>query len=200
MHITWHGLSCVKLQTDTGLILINPYQDSVGISMPKLKVDIACSTDTDNDQCNNLQRLQGDPFLVETPGEYEVQGNFIYGIPAGHRTMYVVDAEGVTVGHPGTQLSHLKGTQLELFEGVDILLLPITGSDAKERADFISQVEPRIIIPIQYQSPKVKEKMDTLDVFAKEMGVKDTSGEKKLIMKKKQLPVEETQVIILDVA
>lgn len=197
MHITWHGLHCIKLQTDTATLLIDPYQDSVGNTMPKLKVDIAASSNMDDVESNNVERLQGDPKKILGPGEYEISNVFTYGIPYHQRTLYVVDTEGITLGHPGNALPTLTDAQLELFEGIDVLFLPITGSDAKKRAEFISQVEPRIIIPMHYQTPKMKVKLDSLDVFAKEMGIQNSAGEKKVIVKKNTLPVEETQVVIL---
>lgn len=179
-------------------MLINPYQDSVGLNMPKLKVNVVATTDLNNDQTNNLDRLQGDPMKITGPGEYEVQGIFFYGIPnTGGRTMFVIEAEGIKVGHPGVTVKELSYKELELFEGVDVLLLPLTGEDSKACSQIISQVEPRVIIPIQFKTPKVKEQLDTIDAFAKEMGVKDIGGEKKVILKKKDLPVEETQIQVL---
>ena len=65
---------------------------------------------------------------------------------------------------------------------------------------MVAQVQPRVVIPIMYKTPKVKTKLAALDDFAKELGVKDTSGEKKVIIKQKDLPVEDMQVIILNPA
>jgi L-ascorbate metabolism protein UlaG (beta-lactamase superfamily) len=198
MHITWHGLSCIKLQTQDALLLINPYQDSVGISMPKLKVDILLSSNMADDQCNNLDRLQGEPFLITTPGEYEVKNMFVYGTPDEARgTLFMVEAEGIKVGHLGTSPLPLTSEQLELFEGVDVLFLPLSGGEEKQRAELVSQIEPRVIIPIQYTTPKVTVALETVNAFAKEMGVSDTTGEKKIIVKEKDLPVEETRVMVL---
>lgn len=204
MHISWHGLTCVKLQTPTATILINPFQDSGALKMPSLKVDIAASTNLADELANNTERLQGDPTRITNPGEYEIAGAFVYGIPAGgEQSLFKVEAEGITVGHPGTTIKQLTEKQLERFEGVDVLFLPITGSDAKARAAFLSAVEPRIIIPIGYQpakGKKAKEKLDTIDVFAKEMNVKDATPEAKIIIKQNNLPIDGTQVHILDIA
>lgn len=199
MHITWHGMSCIKIQSDEVQVLINPYQDSVGLTMPKLKVDIAATTNINSEESNNFQRLQGDPLLITNPGEYEAQGVFFYGIPhnGGAGTMFVIEAEGLKLGHPGTSPDALTEQELEQLEGVDVLFLPLTCSEKKTCATIVSQVEPRVIIPIQYKTAKVKAKLETIDAFAKEMGLKDTTGEKKVIIKQKDLPVEETQVIVL---
>lgn len=200
MHISWHGMSCVKIQTADAQLVINPFQDS-GITMPKFKVDIVASSNVDNDQANNIDRLQGDPFTITNPGEYEVNNVFIYGISASSgETMYVVDAEGITLGHLGTAPAELTNEQLQMFDAVDVLFLPLHGADGKLLSSIASQVEARVIIPVQYNAPKSKSKLDSIDVFAKEFGVKDTTGEKKIIIKKKDLPVDEIRVHVLSVA
>ncbi|OGY87183.1 MAG: hypothetical protein A2233_03595 [Candidatus Kerfeldbacteria bacterium RIFOXYA2_FULL_38_24] len=194
MHITWHGFQCVKLQTEKSLILINPFQDSQGITMPKLKVDIVLSTNLADEQSNNLKRLQGAPKEISMPGEYEISGVFIYGLNyVANQNFYIITVDGMTIAHPGKSLASLTDEQLDLVKDIDILFLPIANSNAKQRSEFISELQPRLIIPIQY-------KLDGLEEFAKEMGVKDVQGEKKVIIKPKDLPQEETQVIILQVS
>ncbi|MFH1425954.1 MAG: MBL fold metallo-hydrolase [Candidatus Kerfeldbacteria bacterium] len=199
MHIYWHGLSCVRIQTQDAMLLINPYQDKFGLKMPSLKVDVVASTKPDDDQANNFGRLQGDPMIICNPGEYEKSGMIIYGVPQTEgRSMYVIDAEGITLGHPGISPPELTDEQLKQFEGVDVLFLPLTCESNKICSTLLSQIEPRIIIPIQYKIPKVKLKLNDLDRFAKELGKNSITGEKKVILKKKDLPVDETRMIVLD--
>ncbi len=201
MHITWHGLSCVKLESGEVQILINPFQDSVGITMSRLKTSVALTSDPSDDTANNLQRLQGDPFIIENPGEYEAQNAFIYGIPAANNTsLFKIDMEGITVGHLGTSTPDLTDSQIEQLNSVDVLLIPLQTEDNKLITKAISAIEPRVIIPIQYQTPKVKTTLPTLDGFAKELGVTDMGAEKKVILKKKDLLVEGTVVHILSVS
>lgn len=168
--------------------------------MPKLKVDVVLSTNMEDEMANNIDRLQGDPFIISNPGEYEVQGVFVYGVPHGTGSHFLVEAEGITVAHLGTGAEELTNEQLSKLEGADILLIPVTGGDAKKYNSIISSIEPRVIIPMQYKTPKVKAKLDTIDAFAKEFGIKDTSGEKKIILKKKDLPVDEQRTIVLSPA
>lgn len=198
MHITWHGLSCVKIQVKDTILLINPYQDSVGVAMPKLKADIVASTDINNDQCNNFKRIQGNPMEIDNPGEYENKGIFIYGVTHNsNKSMFVIESGGITVSHPGLINQELTDKQLEFFKGIDVLLLPLTCEGAKTCSQIVSQVEPRVIIPIQYKTPKMKPQLDTIDMFAKEMGITGMTAEKKIIIKAKDLPVDETKVMIL---
>ena len=167
--------------------------------MPKLKVDIVATTDLENPQTNNIDRLQGEPVIVQNAGEYEIHGVFFYGIQAANgQTIYAIEAEGMRLAHLGTEPVDLTTADLELFEGVDILFLPVSGTDDKKLiGKLISHIEPRVIIPIQYATKGVKAKLDSLDAFEKEMGVKLPKPESKIILKEKQLPAEETQVIVL---
>lgn len=200
MHITWHGLTCIRIQTTEAVFLLNPFQQTAGVMMPRLKVDIAATTDCENPLTNNIDRLQGDPFLVTAPGEYEVKNVFIYGVihpqyPA--QTLFVIEAEGITLGHLGASPIAIQEKGLEHFEGVDVLFLPITGTTTASRAELVSIIEPRMIVPFHYKTQGMKVPLDPIEPFVKEMGIKNTTPEKKLLLKAKQLPAEETQVIIL---
>ncbi len=201
MHISWHGLSCIKIQSQDTILVINPYQNSFGVVMPKFKVNIAASTDPGNDQTNNTSSLQGEPFYIHTAGEYEVSGMFITGVQYnGGRVMYLIESEGITLAHLGTVSTELTDEQLEKLEGVDVLFLPLTCESGHSCSRMVSQIEPRLIIPVQYKTGKFTADLAPLGSFAKEMGVKDTNGEDKIILKLKDLPVEETQVKILNTA
>lgn len=173
--------------------------------MPKWKVDIAVSTDMANPETNNIERLiqgqgQSKTFVITEPGEYEVKNIFVYGVahpqnPA--QTLFVIEAEGMTLGHLGIAPDALGDAELEYFEGVDILLLPLTGIAPKMRAALVSSIEPRMIIPLYYKTPGVTLPLESPEPFLKEMGIKNATPEKKLIVKQRQLPAEETQVVLL---
>jgi hypothetical protein len=62
----------------------------------------------------------------------------------------------------------------------------------------MSQLEPKITIPMCYALPKMKIKLDSLDKFLKVFGIKKISSEKKLSIKRKDLPVNEAKIIVLE--
>jgi len=97
----------------------------------------------------------------------------------------------------------LTDQQLEKLEGTDIIMIPTGGTftlNAKEANKIISQIEPRVIIPMHYNLPglkfKTKKKLDAVEKFIKEIGLKPTEEEKYKIQKK-NLPQENTELIIL---
>ncbi|MBU2228861.1 MBL fold metallo-hydrolase, partial [Patescibacteria group bacterium] len=70
--------------------------------------------------------------------------------------------------------------------------------DAKKASEVISQIEPRIVIPMHYKISGLTEKRDTIDNFKKAMGVNGIEKlEGRLTIKKKELPQDDMQVTIL---
>jgi len=210
MIITWYGQACVRLQSKDTAVVFDPYHSSIGIKLPKLSADVVCVTH-DHDDHNNVAAVSGNPFVVSTPGEYEVKGIFIYGFASFHdevegkergtNTIYSVEYENIQITHLGDLgTTKLTDEQLERFEGTDILFIPVGGVytiDAKQAVDVISQIEPRIIIPIHYKIPKLKYKLDPVDVFMRAQGVKNGEPQESLKILKKDLPQEKTEIVIL---
>lgn len=201
MFLTYHGLGCFKIQGKDVAVLTDPYADSVGWKLGKTKVDIITVSDPESSLAKNVGRIIGQPFVIQTPGEYERRHVFVYGIPStenDHPCLYVIEIDGMTFAHLGL-INHLPSDkQLELLEGVDILFLPLK-SLGNQAAKLMSQIEPRIVIPMYYQLPGLTVDMPDPASFAKEMGQKfqPEKGETKLKLAKKNLPAEETQVIFL---
>jgi L-ascorbate metabolism protein UlaG (beta-lactamase superfamily) len=216
MIITWYGHSCFKLQTSNATVLIDPYAKDIGIRLPKVTADFVLVTHDHSDH-NNIADVGGSPYVAATPGEYEVRGVFAHGIAAYHDanegkdrgaiTMYRIEAEGMTLAHLG-DLGQPKLTdeQFEQLSGVDILFIPVGGVytiDAKAAVDIITQLEPRIVIPMHYKIPGLDAKrfpIDGVDKFIKQMGLTTNGREDKLKIVKKDLPQEETRVILLNPA
>ncbi len=196
MQIQWTGLGSFRIQTSHSVIVTDPFADSVGVTMPKLKADITLVSDLNNDLCNNTKRLSGDGMTITGPGEYEIKQTFIYGIPANN-TLFVIEDDGVSVAFLGALDSGLTNEQLEKLEGVDILLLPVGTLSKEQRSVVVSQVEPRVIIPYLFKQPKVKKDLETLETYLKEFGVKNVEPTEKYTVKEKDLPQDDTITVVL---
>lgn len=168
--------------------------------MPKLKADVAVVCDRENDAANNVDRLQGEPFVISGPGEFEVKGMHIRGIEADHGTVYLLKAEGMTLAHLGVKGGALTDEQLSALEGVDVVFLPLTCAEGVKPSQLVALLEPRVVIPVAYHTAKEKIALADFAPFAKDMGLKDSAPEEKLLLKKKELPQEETQIRVLTVA
>jgi len=213
--ITWAGQSCFQISVSNGKdnstdIVIDPFDDSLGLKVPNFSADIALVTHEHYDH-NNIKALKGDPFVINGPGEYEVKGVFIQGIPSfhddeegkkrGQNTIYVFEAEGVRFCHLGDfGQKQLTDEQLEEIDSVDILMIPVGGTytiDSSGASKIISQIEPKIAIPMHYQLPKLKIKLDGVDKFLKTMGKPSVTPIDKLSVKFKDLPKEGAMEIIV---
>jgi len=62
--------------------------------------------------------------------------------------------------------------------------------------EVISQIEPRIVIPMHYKTKDMKIDIDGVDKFIKELGIEATY-EEKLKINKKDLPAEDMELVIL---
>ena len=210
MQISRLGHSCFKIQDNEVTLIIDPYGEETGLKLSKLSAEIVLISHDHPDHAN-LEAIRGNPFVINRPGEYETKNFFIYAIPSyhdnqqgkerGENLIFLIEVDGIRIAHLGDfGQQTLTEEQLKKLEGVDILLIPIGGHftiDAKEAAEIISEIEPRLVIPMHYQEPGLKYNLDNLDKFKKEMGNKIETLDK-LKLKKKDLPEEEIKVIILN--
>jgi len=215
MQIIWKGQSCFQIITNQGKnhqinIIIDPFDETVGLRVPKLEADILLVTHQHHDH-NNVKTVSGDPFLIEGPGEYEVKEVFIQGISSFHdsslgkerglNTIYTIESEDIRLCHLGDLgQKELTSEQIEKIGEIDILMIPVGGIytiSAKEAVKIMSQIEPKIVIPMHYSIPKLKIKLDGLEKFLKTVGLKKLEPLPKLTIKKKDISPEEAKIIAL---
>ncbi len=203
MHISWLGTSTLKIQTkhegkDVTLV-IDPYKPKKGAFPRSLTPQIALFTRSEKDSVT----LSGNPFILSTAGECDVQGVLVTAVE-GHdpdTTMLRLDLEDMSLGHLGLSHTPLNEKQLEVLSGVDILCIGVGGKNVPtyyphEAVKVINDVEPRIIIPYAFKSDNSADAKPVAD-FLKEMSMPAEKPETKVIIKKKDLPTEHTQVIVL---
>ncbi|MFH1509642.1 MAG: MBL fold metallo-hydrolase [Candidatus Nealsonbacteria bacterium] len=216
MNINWYGQSCFLITSVRGKgevtnIIIDPFDESIGLRVPKMEANVLLTTHDHKDH-NNAKAVSGNPFLINGPGEYEVKEVFIQGIQSYHdensgkdrgvNTIYTLETEDIKICHLGDLgQKELTSEQLEQIGDVDILMIPVGGNftiSAKEAGKIMSQIGPSIVIPMHYSIPKLKIKLDSLDLFLKAVGVKSPETLAKLSIKKKDIVSEESKVIVLN--
>jgi len=217
MQISWLGQACFQLniQRSNGdvKVIIDPYKD-IGLKLPRnLSADLVLTTHSHHDHAEVgavTAVKEGEQLVVSSPGEYESHAVMVYGIPAWHDNtqgkergevvMYVLEAEGMTVAHLGDiGQKELTEQQLEQLGHVDILMIPIGGVytvDAAGAMALISQIEPRVVIPMHYGVPGLTVKLEGVDKFLKAWGGKAPEPVEKFKIAKKDLPVDDTQLIV----
>ena len=214
MYITWLGHSCFKIQIKNNgeevVLVTDPFESGIGLKPPRINADIV-TVSHDHFDHNNVSALRGEPFVITSSGEYEVKNVFITGIDSYHdksegknscpNIIYRIEAEGLSLAHLGDLGHILTAEQLEKLEGIDVLMVPVGGRYTigdKEAAEVVKQIEPRIVIPMHYKVKGLKVNIETADKFLKEMGVSKPEKVSKLKVVKKDLPQEETKVVLME--
>lgn len=216
MKISWAGQSCFKIvitkkRGETITLVIDPFEEKLGIKPPSGSADILLVTHNHYDH-NNIKSIKGDYFLIDGPGEYEIKRVYIVGVPSyhddsegkerGENTIYTIEAEGIKLCHLGDLgQKQLTDLQVEKIGNIDILMVPVGGNytiSAHDAQNIISQIEPKIIIPMHYKIPGIiKVKLDGLEKFFKVMGQNSIEPQSKFSVKKESLPKEKTEIVLL---
>ena len=210
MDIDWFGQSCFRIREANVTAITDPYDKSIGYTLPRLRADIV-TVSHDAPGHSAASAVKGEPKLLTRPGEYEVKGVFITGIqtwrgvgtkgePKEENTVFVFEFGELTVCHLGDLSQVLSQAQVEALPDIHVLLAPVGGGgalDADKAAEVVSLLEPSLVIPMHYRTPYVSLKLDPLSKFLKEMGATEQAPQDTLRVSRSQLPVE-TQVIVLE--
>lgn len=199
MELTWYGMSCFRItERSQATVVTDPYGTKTGLSLPKLKSDI-----TTISHAPEAHSETGAQITIDGPGEYEIGGVFVIGTATydgdNRNIHYLIDYDTIRVVHFGNIHKVPTQAQIEALGEVNILLLPVGGGgslNTVQASEVVSMIEPSIVIPMNYQLPKVKAELDGVDRFLKEMGVAEIEEEESLKISTSNLP-EVTQVVVL---
>lgn len=215
MDIYWYGQACFKLKGKNASVVIDPYDpDFTGLKIPKDLLSEVVLTSHNHKDHNFVAGVGGGqgakPMVFDKPGEYEVSGVAITGISSFHdnsegrergvNIIFHLLMDNLDIVHLG-DLGQTKLTEEQVAQigQTDILLIPV-GSiytiDAKAASGIVSQLEPRIIVPMHYKLEGLKFELDSVDGFLKEMGAEGVVSVPKLSITKEKMP-EEPQVVVL---
>lgn len=218
MDFKWYGQSCFYISGKKKRksrkkvsILTDPFDESTGLKLYKKNVEVVLVSHDHKDH-NNLSAVNDEAFVIDGPGEYEVQNTFIRGIFSYHdeekgkkrgaNTIYVIESEGMNICHLGDLgQKELTDEQLKEIGEVDILLIPIGGTytlNSKEASKIISQLEPKAVIPMHYKIPGLDLDLDGPESFFKAMGKKNIEAEDKVSISKSNLSDGEIKVFKLE--
>jgi len=194
MEIKYFGHSFFRLKGKEMVLVTNPFDASLGLKVPPQAADIVLSSSPIKIELNkiiNKTVSREKLFVIDSPGEYEVGGIFVLGTAGEKATFYVISMDDLRLVFLGGLSGKLSDKQIEEINGVDILFLPVGDkknlSAAKQALEIINQVEPKIIIPMNYQS---------LSGFLKELGQEEKAPLDKLLMTKDKLPLEKEVVVL----
>jgi L-ascorbate metabolism protein UlaG (beta-lactamase superfamily) len=207
LEITWYGHSCFRISERNRIsIITDPYSESIGLAVPKLKADVV-TISHDEPGHNNLEAVKPEPRFISGSGEYEIGGVFITGIAMHHieegvirpNISYLFEYDNLTVLHLG-DLAHVpEQSTVETMGEVNVLLIPVGGGKglrASQAAEVVALIEPHFIIPMHYAMDGLRFELEPVDKFLKAMGVGKIQEADTLKISASELP-EQSQVILL---
>ena len=202
MEITWLGHSSVCINSRDVILITDPFDSSNDRLMPSRKADIITVSNS-NSKYSTTTAVDGNPYIVTGPGEYEIGKHYITGTgtalsgssdpkPAIN-TVYVIRVEGLVIGQLGGLTQKLSSPQLDQLRQVNILLAPIANScslESETLQEIISAIQPRILIPLEYIEEPDGNGQTGLDKFLSNIGSTETVGINKLNIDETKLPAE----------
>lgn len=208
MIITYYGVSCFKVQSGDMVLAFDPPSKKSGFKAPRFQSDVVFISH-DHDKHNGFENMgskekEKEPFLINTPGEYEIKGMIVRGINTFHdsekgkklgfNTVYVFTLEGLNICYLGDfGEKELRPDVQEFLGGVDILFAPVGGGSVLEPENavkIVNQIEPKIVVPMHYDKKKLSD-------FLKETGKDKVKAIEKLTLKKKDISDKGGEVVVL---
>lgn len=215
MVITYYGVSCFKVQSGDLVLVFDPPSKESSAKTPRFQADIVLSSHN-HPRHNGIDALaakgNGGPFVITSPGEYEVKNAFIRGVPSFHdsergekrglNTIYAVELEDLILCHLGDfGEGELRSEIEETLNKVDVLFLPVGGGnviDAVSASRVANQISPSYIVPMHFDSGKEKKNRALTD-FLKEMGQDMPKALDRLSIRQKDISDEQkTEIVVIE--
>ena len=213
MQIHYFGLSSFKITTKDATVITDPFDKESGLLSPRGAADIIILSEKTNKLYSATSGFSGEPFLMNDPGDYDLKGITVTGIPLKQEgdqskdgkpryvTATLIEAEDMRI----LNLNHIrtfsmKEDDLDALGEIDILILPVGGNSvmtAKDASKIAHENKKKIVIPSHYATEGLALPYEKVDGFIKEMGGKSENMEK-LLIKKKDLEPDKMQIITLE--
>jgi L-ascorbate metabolism protein UlaG (beta-lactamase superfamily) len=171
VELTYLGLSSFRLRGRDTTVHVDPPQSALP-GLAKSGRDLVVRTEGPTDP-GALRRRDGEVQEVSGPGEFEVRGVSVFGVPVGDNTVMRIEVDEVRVVSAGKLNRQLTEDEIDALGHVDVLVVPVGGGDALSAVDatkLVNAVEPAIVVPARFRSSAGGE-YEAVDKFAKEMGL-----------------------------
>jgi L-ascorbate metabolism protein UlaG (beta-lactamase superfamily) len=210
LDVTWLGHGCFRLRGRGAAVVTDPYPPAIGLRLGRMDAEVV-TVSHDHENHSFTQVVRDGAYEIHGPGEYEIAGVSVIGVPTyhdtekgakhGRNTVYLIEIDEVRICHLGDLGHKLEDTSAEAVATPDVLLVPVGGlsaMNAAQAAEVVRQLEPRYVVPMHYAIPGVKVKLEPVDRFLKEMGVTASEPQPKLSVQKSSVSEYETKVVVLE--
>ena len=208
MDVTWLGHGCFRLRGRSAAVVTDPYPPAIGLKLQRLDADLV--TISHEHENHNYTQAVREAYEIRGPGEYEVAGVSVIGLPTfhddekgaryGRNTVYLFEIDDLRVCHLGDLGHKLDDVEAEAVTSADVLLVPVgghTAMNASQAAEVVRHLEPRFVVPMHYAIPGLKITLDPIERFLKEMGLTTAEPQPKLSVQKSSGEYD-TKVVVLE--
>ncbi|HGY5534805.1 MAG TPA: MBL fold metallo-hydrolase [Prochlorococcus sp.] len=175
--ITSYGHSALLINGGGHSVLLNPFKAvgcAAGLREPRVSVNVILAS---SELADEGARVASGKFLVQ-PGSYRIGGLNLEGFAAPHdriggrrfgqATLWRWQQGGLNFAHLGGSAATLTGEDKVLLGRPDVLIIGVGGGakvyDGAEAARVVNELNPRLIIPVQYVSGATPSDCDQTDV------------------------------------
>lgn len=183
--ITSYGHSALMIRGGGASVLLNPFKAvacAAGLPEPRVGATVILASSRLLDEG---APVASGKFLVD-PGSYRVGGLKIEGIGGPHdrvggrrfgqSTLWRWQQGGLTFAHLGGTVARLSPSDKVLLGRPDVLIIGVGGGakvyDGSEAAEVVRELQPAVVIPVQYISGSQPADCDqgSVDGFLQAMG------------------------------
>jgi L-ascorbate metabolism protein UlaG (beta-lactamase superfamily) len=189
-------------------VITDPYARTLGLTLGRQSSDVVTVSHA-APHYNAADQVGGEPRVLSGPGEYEIAGVMITGVATpgerlddgshGRNTAFAITIDDLVICHLGVLGKKLTTEQIEALKDPDVLLIPAGGGRTiplTEIAEVVSQVEPKIVIPMHYAVPGISVALEPVERFCREMAVQEPHFLPRLTVTRSSLPDDATVTLL----
>jgi len=211
MDIKYLGHSSFFIKAKQGRLVTDPFDPKVvGLKFPTQEADVVTVSHGHGDH-NFLDKVNGQPLIVDWPGHFEKKGIRISGYRSWHdkqkgsergdNILYRIE-DDISILHCGDLGFVPEEEFFEEMGEVDVLMVPVGGFytiNADEAVEVVKRVEPSIVIPMHYSVPgSIIPELAPVADFLKKMGAEGIVPVPKLTVKREELG-EDMKVVVMEI-
>jgi L-ascorbate metabolism protein UlaG (beta-lactamase superfamily) len=184
MKISWLGHACFLLESDSGTkIITDPYEQgsysgAIGYGPINIEPHIVTVSHQHADH-NYIEDFSGKAEIVDKPGKFKIKDVEIEGIQTYHdeqsgtqrgkNIIFLFTISNLRIAHFG-DIGTLD-IDYERLKNIDIVLIPVGGTftiDAQQATAVLSELTPKIAIPMHFKTPKLGFDIEGVEEFLKD--------------------------------
>ena len=205
MEISWIGHAAFRIRSGTSTLITDPFAEDLGLRIPPniAQASVVTSSNPSRDH-SAIAAISGSPTVLKGPGEYELDRLRIHGIRTAlggahtpnlppWNTIFVLEAEDLTVCHLGSQLAKLASRHLDELGNPHVLLVPVGDFGCfspAAAAEMVTALQPRFVIPMMYAQPGNRHPLASVGSFLQELGTAAPEPQDRVALTPASLPAD----------